>query len=167
MPVMDLGGGLARIGTDRALRVGTVYWQSYFIDDLPIQRDACDPTRGTLPEVLDPEATGEWLRSSGLRVTGPVDVPVDGRIALRWDVEAGDTQTNGTPCIERSVMWAVDKEYFPLGYAFASGFAYYAIPTDTDTILYVVWSDAGSLDSTRAGAEELVRSITFDRASGH
>lgn len=156
MPVMDLGGRLSRAGTDHALRLGTAYWHSYFIDDLPIGRDVCDRSKGTLPDVLDPVATGDWLRSSGLRVSGPAEIPVDGRIALRWDVESGDTTTTGATCDEAAVLWTADGELR------AAGFAYYAIPTGTDTILYVVWSDEGSFESTRAGAEKLVRSMTFD-----
>ena len=104
MPVMDLGGGLSRSGTDHALRLGTVYWHSYFIDDLPIGRDVCDRSKGTLPDVLDPLATGDWLRSSGLRVSGPTAILVDGRTALRWDVESGDTTTTGAPCDEAAVL---------------------------------------------------------------
>lgn len=125
-------------------------WSSRIIDDQPVDADVCDPTRGQLPDVpATPVAVGEWLRSSsGLVVSDPIEVSVDGRIALRFDIESFDVGISNSPGCP------------------GASFRYYAIPTGDDTILYSVWSDPGSYPSVEQGVEALVRSITFDDDGG-
>jgi hypothetical protein len=123
-------------------------WITWFVDDRAISLDPCQPEAGTLPDIpATPEAVGEWLRASpGLTVSDPVSIPVDGRTALRFEVEAGADCQFGSLVAGANVV---------------PGMQYYAIPSGRDTILYVVWGDPGSLPYVITGAEELVRSIDF------
>jgi hypothetical protein len=90
-------------------------------------------------------------------LSDPIEVPVDGRTALRFDVVSTDGQPWSPSC---------EGVIAPTEPSILSGFRYYAIPTGDDTILYVVWSDEGSFPGVSAGADELVRSITFDDDGG-
>ncbi len=124
-------------------------WYSTLIDDQPVNVDVCDRTKGTMPDVPPtPEAVGRWLRSSsGLTVSDPVELLVDGRTALRYDLDVVGC-TGGTGSM-------MPPEFF-------IGSRVYAIPTGDDTIVYAIWSDEGSSRGVLAGAEQLVRSMTFD-----
>ena len=145
-------------GSPGGLRVGMgCCWDSWLLDDQPVDLDVCHPERGTLADVpATPEAVGAWLRDSqGLLLSDPVAISVDGRTALRFDVASYDRQHSSSPLCPGS---------FPLEPPrFIPGFRYYAIPTGDDTILYVVWSDQGSYKSVAAGAEAFVRSMTFEQ----
>ncbi len=131
------------------LRIGHPYWRTWFIDDQSVYADICDPSKGTLHDVpATPEAVGEWLRSSsGTTVSPPIELEVDGRSALRFDIRQSDACVRQTDPTSTDVM--------PI-----DGFRVYAIPTGDDTILYTAWTDGGSDIAT--GVDELVRSITFD-----
>ena len=152
MPVADPTVPLPgeRSSTKGVLRIGNGYsWSSSFHDDVPVFADVCDTQSPILDDIpATPEDVGAWLRSStGLTVGDPVQVPVDGRIALSFAIEPSDRCVSFDP---------------PLGGTqFNLGFRVYAIPTDDDTILYVVWSDAGSLAPIAIAADELVRSMRF------
>ncbi len=63
-------------------------WNTFLLDDQVVLADVCDAAVGTLPDIpATPQAVGEWLRSStGLTVSDPIEIPVDGRTALRFDV---------------------------------------------------------------------------------
>ena len=123
-------------------------WNTYFLDDTPVNVDACDPTKGTLADLpATPAEVGEWLRSSSLlTVSDPVEVPVDGRTALRFDTDASGS------CLA----------FVPSAPSVFVGQRFYAIPTGNDTIVYVVWGDEGSYPFIKQGADDLVRSMTFD-----
>ena len=158
VPFTDPTATMRLWGTAGGLQIGYgCCWESWFLDDQPVNLDVCEPTKGRLPDVpATPEAVGEWLRSSlGLKVSDPIEVPVDGRTALRFDIESFDTQTSHANGCDGFALTLSPPSVFV-------GFRYYAIPTGDDTILYVVWSDPGSYPSVEAGAEALVRSITFD-----
>lgn len=149
MPTTDPVGSMQRWGSEGRLQIGAgCCWSSWFIDDLPVSVDLCDSTKGRLDDVpATPEAVRDWLRSSsGLGVSEPIEVPVDGRIALRFDLPPTEG-CHGGALTPPNVM---------------AGFRIYAIPTGDDTILVSAWSDPGSLPSVDKGIEELVRSMTFD-----
>ncbi len=131
------------------LRIGHPYWRTWFIDDQSVYADVCDPSKGTLADVpATPEAVGEWLRSSsGTTVSPPVELVVDGRTALRFDIVQSEACVRGTDP-ESPDVFSID------------GFRVYAIPTGDDTILFTAWTDGGS--DIASGADELVRSMTFD-----
>lgn len=153
VPATDPTPTMRQWGTQGGLRIGSgCCWNSWFIDDLPVNVDVCDWTKGRLADVpATPQAVGEWLRSaSGLKVADPIEIPVDGRTALRFDVQTSRS----------AVCRGSDA---PSNSPSVTGFRYYAIPTGDDTILYVVWADPGSYPSVKAGADALVRSMTFDR----
>jgi hypothetical protein len=80
-------------------------------------------------------------------VSDPVDLIVDGRTALRFDVNSDGCQTFISPLGPPQL---------------ALGWSLYAIPTGDDTIIWAISSDGGPLPYLRAGADELLRSMTFD-----
>ena len=102
MPQMEQGGGpMVRAFYWYApgrLRISHPYWRTWFIDDQSVYADICDPSRGTLADVpATPEAVGDWLRSSsGTTVSPPVEIVVDGRTALRFDLVQSET------CVRRT-----------------------------------------------------------------
>ena len=151
MPSTDPGGRIQRWGSLGLFHIGAAFWSTWFIDDRPVSVDLCDSTKGRLDDVpATPEAVGAWLRSSiGLTVSEPIEVPVDGRVALRFDLQP-TAGCHGGALTPPNV---------------GPGFRIYAIPTGDDTILYSVWSDFGSLASVEMGVDELVRSMTFELMS--
>lgn len=170
MPGMDpnLMAGPEGVGNIRAfahnesskgeLRIGYgCCWMSWLLDDHALNADVCDPIKGMLADVPStPELVDLWLRSSSdLVLSDAIEVPVDGRTALRIDVLSTGAEPWYAGC---------DGSIAPTQPSILGGFRYYAIPTGDDTILYVVWSDPGSLPGVSAGADELVRSITFDES---
>jgi hypothetical protein len=152
LPVMDptVPAPWARQWGKGGLVIGNGYsWLSTFHDDQPVSADVCDPGGPTLPDVpATPAAVGTWLRSSsGLIVSDPVELIVDGRTALRFDVNTDGCPTFISPLAPPQL---------------ALGWSLYAIPTSDDTIIWAISSDGGPLPYLRPGADELVRSITFD-----
>ena len=151
MPSTDPVGSMRKWGTVGGLRIfAGCCWSTWFVDDQPVNVDVCDYTKGRLDDVPStPEAVEAWLRSSSrLTVSHAIEIPVDGRTALRFDLKPAED------C--RSREGTLTQPSFDIG------FRIYAIPTGDDMILYSVWSDPGSLPSLDMGVEELVRSMTFD-----
>ena len=155
MPEMERGGVLTPTPLARTwfapgrLEIRTRHWSTWFVDDQQVYADICDPSKGTLPDVpATPEAVGDWLRSSSsTTVSPPVQLTVDGRTALRFDIRQSEACVGQTD--------PASPDVFPIG-----GFRVYAIPTGDDTILYTVATSGGG--DIEAGADELVRSMTFD-----
>ncbi len=135
-------------------------WVTWLLDDQPVRVDVCDSSRGVLPDIpATPEDVGSWLRSgSTLVVADPVEIPVDGRTALRYDITSPPWTGVGGPtgCQVGDADNGLGEGSYPLTTRV------FAVPTRDDTILYVTWSDAGSLPYVEQGADELVGSMTFD-----
>jgi hypothetical protein len=81
----------------------------------------------------------------------PVEVPVDGRTALRFDLSE-----NAAP------IGCVEGARFPAGGYFPYAMRAYAIPTGDDTILIVFGSDGVNWAAVKAWAEAFVRSMDFE-----
>jgi hypothetical protein len=95
-----------------------------------------------------PNAVGEWLRTNrGWRVSEGVPVLIDGRIALRFDID------------ERQAGPACHEGRLPPGGYFGHAHVAYAIPTGDDTILVIGGGD--DLEGTRAVIDAFVRSMDF------
>jgi hypothetical protein len=96
------------------------YWNGFFLDDEPVNRDVCDPSAGTLPELpSDLGGVREWLAAAAPpALQGPTEVVVDGRTALRWK--------NNLAC----------DDTFPAYAPGVYGDVVYAIPTGDDVILW-------------------------------
>ena len=64
------------------------YGVATFYDDVLVVDDLCNPT-SELAIPATPEEIGTWLRdAAGLTVSAPIDLSVDGRTAMAWDVES-------------------------------------------------------------------------------
>jgi hypothetical protein len=160
MPAVDASGEnqplpeqfryASRYVSDAGLRFGGVWWSMVILDDLPENSDLCAETSALMPD-LPPTAQGivDWFRSSGLAISEPVEVPVDGRIALRFDI--GDVSTK--PCVVGRL---------PPGGYYSYLMRAYAIPTGDDTILLVVGSDGVNWEAVKAAVEAFVRSMDFE-----
>jgi hypothetical protein len=152
MPVADPNAppAVARFWGKGVFRVANGYsWTSFFVDDVQVAADVCNAGGGILADVPEtPEAVGAWLRRArGIRVAQERELVVDGLTAKSFSI-------NGDGC----GLWTP-----PLGPGeFYYGFRVYAIPTGDDTILYLPWSDDGSLADIERAADDLVRSMTFD-----
>ena len=158
MPAVDNQGdneGLAdqfrfasRYVSDGGLQFGGVWWSMRLIDDLAVQADLCDTTSAIRSDIpATPEAVDEWLHAiPGLTVSEPVEVPVDGRTALRFDIDA-----------ER----CDDMARLPLGGLYGYLMRAYAIPTGDDTILLVGGSDGVNYEAVKAAMDAFVRSMDF------
>jgi len=157
-PTVDQGDGVVAVAEQLGSTGGVLRiqygccWATWLIDDQPVSADVCDPavdlSSGTLPDIpFTPREVASWLGSSQTLVLGdPVEIPVDGRTALRFDIRAPLAHcrvatTSGT--------YPLDTRVF-------------AIPSGDDTILYVTWSDPGSRPYVERSADELVRSMTFE-----
>jgi hypothetical protein len=124
-------------------------WNATFMDDRPVYEDACARTT-LLPDVpATPGEVGDWLRGMpSARVAEPVEVPVDGRMALLYHVDDsrcpdGDRLTDGH---------AIDVYLTDL---------VYAIPTGDDTILFLVSLPSYNPEEIEQVATDLVGSIDF------
>jgi hypothetical protein len=135
------------------------YGVATFHDDQNIVDDVCNPSvLTTIPTT--PEAVGSWLSgSNGATVFGPTAIAVDGRTALAWDVELGDScVSDGDVPVPGAAFWFQANEHHRI----------YAIPTGDDTILAVTWGNefggAGEefLDQMNAASDDLVRSMDFE-----
>jgi hypothetical protein len=133
------------------LRFGGSWWSMTFVDDLPVNSDLCDQTSPLLADIPStPQAVGRWLRSNrGARVTEGTPVPVDGRAALRFDLEE---VVAAPPC---------DGGRLPAGGFFPALLRAYAIPTGGDTILLFGGSDGVNWTAVKEAMESFVRSMDF------
>jgi hypothetical protein len=137
----------SRYVADGGLRFGGPWWSMRFIDDLPVHADLCDVTSAVTPDVPQtPPEIEAWLRSSrGLTVSEPVAVPVDGRTALRVDLDAESCRSTR----------------LPLGGYYSYLMRAYAIPTGDDAILLIGGSDAVNVEAVKAAMDAFVRSMHF------
>lgn len=126
-----------------------------FHDDVPLPADMCRPSGSSIDDVPATTAdVGRWLESStGLMVSAPVVLTVDGRAAMIWDVQTGGhCDARGT----RAPFFGPDERH-----------RVYAVPTGVDIVLVLTWGvDWGNgseayLDQVNAATDELVRSIKF------
>jgi hypothetical protein len=133
------------------LRFGGPWWSMTFIDDLPVNSDLCDETSDLLADLPStPVAIGDWLRRDrGARVSPGTAVPVDGRTALRFDI---DDAFPNPPCTSGRL---------PAGGFFPYSARAYAIPTGHDTILLIGGSDGVNWVAVGAAMESFVRSMDF------
>jgi hypothetical protein len=133
------------------LRFGGPWWSMTFVDDLPVNSDLCDETSPLLADIPStPQAVGQWLRSNrGARVTEGTPVPVDGRAALRFDLE----ETVAVP--------PCDGGRLPAGAFFPMLARAYAIPTVSDTILLFGGADGVNLAAVKQAMDSFVRSMAF------
>ena len=153
MPVADpnVPPAVARFWGKGVFKIGNGYsWTSFFVDDVPVAANVCDPSGGLFADVpATPSAVGAWLRGGrGITVTAERDLAVDGRAAKSFEIHGDGCGT-----------WTAPLDPGEFYY----GFRVYAIPTGDDTILYLPWSDGGSSLAIETAADELVRSMTFDR----
>lgn len=116
--------------TNHNLRLRPQYGAVVIQDQAVLPADECHPEKGAISDVpATPQAVGTWL-AKGLKVSSPVRLIVDGRVALRWDVyvpKTGCTLTDtpaGSPA-----AWFNPGEHHRV----------YAVPTGTDTILITTW----------------------------
>jgi hypothetical protein len=133
------------------LRFGGAWWSMTFIDDLPVNSDLCDETSPLLADIPStPQAVGAWLRSNpGTRIPEGTPVEVDGRMALRFDVEDAVARP---PC---------HGGRLPAGAFFPMLSRAYAIPTGGDTILLFGGSDGVNLAAVKEAMESFVRAMDF------
>jgi hypothetical protein len=133
------------------LSLGEGYdWRGFFIDDVPVAIDPCQPDRGRLADIPGtPSEVVEWLRASPeLRVGAPVEILIDGRTALAIPIEALVCHDVEPPLSPRQ---------------FYLGSRVYAIPTDDDLILFT--ASSYGLPEFEDVMDELVRSISFEPAA--
>jgi hypothetical protein len=134
------------------LRIGCACcWDAFFLDDRPIATDFCDVTAEALDDIpATPDAVGDWLgQSSNLHLDGERRLNVDGRPAIRFDLTFAQGCRQFVPPLDPSEAIA-DRRI-------------YAIPTGSDTILFLVWADQGSGRDLydRGGADRWAQSILF------
>lgn len=159
MPIVDSSGENAglpdqfrtahRYVSDAGLWFGGPWWSMVIVDDAPVLANLCDRDGAVLPGVPStPDAVLEWYRSSGLRTGEPVEIAVDGRTALRFDLLESEAPCDGTR--------------LPLGGYYPYSSRAYAIPTGDDTILIVFGSDGVNWEAVKAAVEALVLSMDFE-----
>jgi hypothetical protein len=124
-------------------------WDIFVLDDVPVHADYCDASGPTLPDIpASPAKVGRWLKgSTGMSVSGPVEVEVDGRTALRFDLETGRRCEDFEP---------------PLTAPEFTAMRIYAVPTGDDTILVGMWGDPGSWPAMDRYGDAWVSSFDFD-----
>jgi hypothetical protein len=131
-----------------------------FHDDVPLPADMCRPSGPSIDDVpATPADVGRWLESAtGLMVSAPTTLAVDGRSATIWDVQTGGhCDARGS----RAPFFGPDERH-----------RVYAVPTDKDTVLVFTWGvdwgngSEGYLDQVNAATDELVRSIRFGSTDG-
>ncbi len=135
------------------------YGVATFYDDQNVADDLCNAT-GLITIPSTPEEIGAWVTgSTGLTVSDPIELSVDGRTALAWDVELAEScYAGGEPPVSNAAFWLQANEHHRI----------YAIPTGDDTILALTWGNdfggAGEefLAEMNAAIDELVSSMVFD-----
>jgi hypothetical protein len=161
----DVGAPIrARVdGDGHGLNLGSIETWGHvsFDDDRSLPALICRPTgpKTRIPDVpATPDEVGQWLESSAdleFLPDQPVELTVDGRTALRWDV--------ATP------MGVCDPTEDEAGPWFGEGERHrvYAIPTGGDTILVITYGANWSLgteeylDAINAATDDLVQSMEF------
>jgi hypothetical protein len=118
------------LGSSHDLRIRPKVGAITIHDDSVLPADFCNPDGGVIKDIpATPQAVQAWL-AKGLIVSPPVELTVDGRTALRWDVfvpaschaAASDSSTG-------AAIWFGPREHHRL----------YAVPTGRDTILIATW----------------------------
>lgn len=134
------------------------YGVATFYDDVDVLDDMCTPT-GLIAIPQTPDGIGTWLTSAtDLTVSDPMEISLDGRTALAWDVAVDASCVAGDPSVEGASFWFQPGEHHRI----------YAIPTGDDTVLGVTWGNefggAGEeyLDEMNAAIDDLVASMDFD-----
>jgi hypothetical protein len=130
-----------------------------FYDDVRVVDDVCNPT-ALIDTPASPTDVGTWLSgAAGATVGEPIELIIQGRPALAFDVALGEECVTGSePPIPGNAFWFQAGEHHRV----------YAIPTGDDTILGVTWGTefggAGEefLDTLHAAVDDLVRSMNFD-----
>ena len=161
-PVTGSASDSAGAATNKSYVLSSSMWGLVtFHDDEALPADMCRPTGSSIDDV--PATTtevGRWLDSaSGLIVSAPVTMTVDGHQAMVWD-----TQTGGhcDGIANRPPPWFGPGERHRV----------YAVPTGDDTILVITWGvDWGNgseeyLDQVNTATDELVRSMKFESNGG-
>jgi hypothetical protein len=161
MPIPANSGpneGLARQfnAAQRDLSTGVIHisgpwWTLRFVDDTPMPIDICDPASDTLPDIPSmTAAVGHWLEAEQpMRMRSWVvapgdDVPVDGRLARRWDLLESEEDRGCGGWFGSDMLMRV-----------------YAIPTGDDTMLLIGGSDAVNFAAVSTVMDEIVRSMDF------
>jgi hypothetical protein len=163
MPTVSAAGANTGLGTqfysgattyvsEGGLRFGGAWWGMVILDDVPVSADLCDVTSDLLPDIpATADAVEAWLRRDhGHRIVSRDEVPVDGRVAVRFDLE--ETAARSTCRVPR----------LPPGGYFAYGIRVYAIPTPRDMI--VAFAEADSAQTwvdTAPPVDAIIRSIHF------
>jgi hypothetical protein len=133
------------------------WWSLRFVDDMPVPVDICDAESEMLPDIpATTAAVGDWLeaeqpkRASSWVVAQPVELPVDGRTALRWDlVESVEDAGCSVAVPANASLWGEML------------IRVYAIPTSDDTILLIGGSDMVNFTAVSTVMDEIVRSMDF------
>ena len=138
------------------LEVGNDFgsWDVHFFDDWPMNIDPCDDS-ATMPDIparLSEVAT--WLSKPGVLSADPVLLDVDGRQAMRFDlnIEGCGDSPNHQPYAAEGYA---SHEIFPV-------VRIYAIPTGDDMIIAQVATDQGSSWHVMRNSDYLITSIDFD-----
>jgi hypothetical protein len=127
-------------------------WEMNFFDDWPMREHLCGDA-GAMPDApatLSDVAT--WLSDSGALAAKPILLDVDGRQAMRFDLNWEACQDGRPPyaaVLHSSVL------LFPV-------FRIYAIETGDDIVIVQVWADAGSRPHAMRNADKLITSMDFD-----
>jgi hypothetical protein len=124
-------------------------WDIFILDDVAVNADYCGGSGAKLPDIpATPALVGKWLETSSLLVVAPAtQIEVDGRIALRFDIQA----QKGCKPYEAPLR---PPDFYAT--------RIYAVPTGDDTILVAMWGDPGSLGAMEGHGDEWVASFDFD-----
>jgi len=132
-----------------------------FHDGADTVTDLCHPDRGLLGTFgATPQAVGEWLRSTpGLTVSKTTRLPVEGRVALAWNIKLGPG------CYARHVAPSAGAwVWFQRG----ERHRIYAVPTGRGVIALFTWGSGYRgegeevLPTVNRLADQIVESITFE-----
>jgi hypothetical protein len=139
------------------------WWSIRFVDDLPIGVDLCSTSGALLPDVpATPAEVGAWLEAEQFRrvlswiVSAPVLIPVDGRLATRWDLAESAEDVDCNPQVPARGNLPNGEE--PWGEMLLR---VYAIPTGDDTILLIGGSDAVNFETVAEIMDGIVRTMDF------
>lgn len=132
------------------------------LDDAKLFADPCHPDAGDIAdEPSTPDAVAAWLaNSSGLEVSAPIELTVDGRAARAWDVGLSATCWDGSsngPGPSTSIFFSAMEHH-----------RVYAVPTGQDTIVIFTWGAGyggegeGRLSALNTWTDQLVASMRFE-----
>jgi hypothetical protein len=138
------------------LRFNEAWWSMRFVDDVPVGVDLCDKFGHRLPDVpATPEAVRTWLEAEQPRralswiVPEAESVPVDGRMALRWDLLESPRDLHCRIRVPAGQPWTEMLVRI------------YAIPTGDDTILLIGGSDMVNFEAVADVMDGIVRTMDF------